>query len=63
MFVFSWVVYGKKVSAPSFHIVLVIAWEMSGSHFTIYKAFASSLLYTLGLSLYVFLVHTSGIDT
>lgn len=63
MFVFSSVVYGEKVSAPLFHIILVIAWEMSVFHFAIYKAFAFSLSCTLALSLYVFSVHMSWIDT
>lgn len=62
MFIFSWVVYGKKVSAPLFHIILVIALEMSVFHFAIYKVFAFSLLCMLDLSLYVFLVHMSRID-
>lgn len=63
MFIFSSVVYGEKVSAPLFHIILVIAWEMSVFHFAIYKAFAFSLSCMLALSLYVFLVHMSWIDT
>lgn len=63
MFIFSSVVYGEKVSAPLFHIILVTAREMSVFQFTIYKGFAFSLLCMLALSLYVFLVHKSWIDT
>lgn len=63
MFVLSAVVYGEKVSAPLFHIILVTAREMSVSQFTIYKGFAFSLSCMLALALYVFLVHMSRIDT
>lgn len=41
----------------------VIVWETSGFCFPIEKPFAFSLQRTLALSLYVFLVHISGIDT